>query len=250
MQSYFAAKKRLFTDFSPKIAVTNVQDVYSQRLTATDQFGKGTPYYYQDGKIWICGNSVDIDKLQIFGEFQYSNICCAMAMLPEAQEKAQILLPKLKPVPGRFEKISNNPQVIVDYAHKPEAMRTVLENLRQHTKGRIITVFGCGGDRDAGKRSIMGNIAQELSEVVVVTDDNPRFEEPAIIRKQILKGCMNAIEIDSRDSAIQYAITLAKPEDSVAILGKGQEKFQKIKHMILPFDDVEVARQALAHAVC
>lgn len=240
-EDYFLAKKKLFTDFTPVLAVTNADDPYSARLSATVQFGQGTPYYYKDATLWINGHTVDIKTLKIIGEFQYWNICCAMAMLPEAEEKVATLLPQLKPVPGRFEKIHEKPLIIVDYAHKPDAMRVVLQNLRQYTAGRLITLFGCGGDRDAGKRPIMGQVAHELSDVVIVTDDNPRFEEPAAIRQQILAACKGAIEVDGRLAAIQQAIALAKPEDSIALLGKGNEKYQKIKGETFPFDDVEVA---------
>lgn len=241
-EDYFLAKKKLFTDFSPVLTVTNADDPYSARLPAMVQFGQNTPYYYKNGFIWINGQQIDVKTLRIIGEFQYWNICCAMALLPEAQSKATKLLPSLKPVPGRFEKIHEKPLIVVDYAHKPDAMRVVLQTLRQCTVGRLITVFGCGGDRDAGKRPIMGQIAQELSDVVIVTDDNPRFEESAEIRRQILAACPGAIEAtDGRASAIKQAIAMAKPEDSIALLGKGSEKYQKIKGETFPFDDIEVA---------
>lgn len=240
-EDYFLAKKKLFTDFSPVSSVTNRDDPYSVGLPATKQFGQGTSYYYKDGTIWINGHAVDIKTLNIIGEFQYWNICCAMALLPEVESKVSTLLPQLKPVPGRFEKIHEKPLIIVDYAHKPDAMRVVLQNLRQYTAGRIITLFGCGGDRDAGKRPIMGQVAHELSDVVIVTDDNPRFEEPFAIRQEILAMCPGAIEIDGRASAIKKAVAMASPEDSIALLGKGSEKYQKIKGEVFPFDDVEVA---------
>ena len=160
-------------------------------------------------------------------------------------QKRATLIPQLKPIPGRFEKIHENPLIIVDYAHKPDGMRVVLQNVRQCTRGRLISVFGCGGDRDAGKRPIMGQIAQEFSDVVIITDDNPRFEDPAAIRQQILEGCPHAIEVDGRALAIQQAIAMAKPDDSIALLGKGHEKYQKIKEETFPFDDVEVARTCL-----
>lgn len=240
-EDYFLAKKKLFMDFTPVLAVTNADDPYSAKLPATVQFGQGTPYYYKEGTIWIDGQSIEVKNLQIIGEFQYWNICCAMAMLPEAQSKATVLLPKLKPVPGRFEKIHEKPLIIVDYAHKPDAMRVVLQNLRQYTEGQLITVFGCGGDRDIGKRPIMGQVAHELSDIVIVTDDNPRFEEPADIRRQILATCPGAIEAYDRVAAIRQAIAMAQPEDSIAILGKGSEKYQKIKGEAFPFDDIQVA---------
>lgn len=240
-EDYFLAKRKLFTDFTPAFSVSNADDPYSARLPATVQFGKGTPYFYDSGTIWIKGQAVPVKTLQIIGEFQYWNICCAMALLPEAQPKAAALLPQLKPVPGRFEKIHEKPLIIVDYAHKPDAMRIVLKNLRQYTTGRLITLFGCGGDRDAGKRPMMGQVACELSDIVIVTDDNPRFEDPAAIRQQILEACPDAIEVDGRAEAIKQAIAMANPEDSVALLGKGSEKYQKIKGEVFPFDDVEVA---------
>jgi UDP-N-acetylmuramyl-tripeptide synthetase len=244
-EDYFLAKKKLFTDFAPVLSVTNADDPYSARLPATVQFGQSTPYYYKDGKIWIDGQAVDVNTLRIIGEFQYWNICCAMAMLPEAHSRATELLPQLKAVPGRFEKIHEKPLIIVDYAHKPDAMGVVLQNLRQYTAGKLITVFGCGGDRDAGKRPLMGQVAHKLSDVVIVTDDNPRFEEPATIRLQILANCPGAIETNNRVAAIEQAIAMAKPEDSIAILGKGSEKYQKIKGEVFPFDDIEIALKCM-----
>ena len=242
MEDYFLAKKKLFIDFNPVLSVINADDAYARRLSSTVQFGSGTDYCCRDGFIHIKDQAVDVKNLQIMGEFQYWNICCAMALLPEAQSRAAELLPQLKPIPGRFEKIHDGPFIVVDYAHKPDAMRMVLQNLRQYTKGRLITLFGCGGDRDAGKRPIMGQVAYELSDIVIVTDDNPRFEEPAAIRREILQGCPQAIEAkEGRAIAIKQAIAMAKPEDSIAILGKGSEKHQKIKGEVFPFDDVKVA---------
>lgn len=242
MDTYFAAKKRLFTDFSPTVSVTNVDDPYGKQLQTTHQFGKGTPYYYEDGKIWANGKSVAVDTLQIIGEFQYHNLCCAMALMPE--HDLITLAHKIKPVPGRFEKVHDKPLVIVDYAHKPEAMSVVLENLRPYTKGRLITLFGCGGNRDTGKRPLMGAIAHKLSDIVIVTDDNPRFEDPKEIRRQILQACPNAKEFSDRAEAIRYAASIAMPDDSIAILGKGHENYQKIQDTTVHFDDCEVARHA------
>ena len=135
--------------------------------------------------------------------------------------------------------------IIIDYAHSPDALFSVLNSLRENVKGRIITLFGCGGNRDKAKRKIMGKIASEHSDEVIVTDDNPRTEQPSIIRKEILIGCPNAIEIADRNNAIKYAISKLKKDDLLLIAGKGHESFQTIGTESLPFDDFTVAKEAI-----
>ena len=156
------------------------------------------------------------------------------------------LLSRLQPVRGRLERAvltRTGAPVYVDYAHTPDGLRAAIEALRPDTKGRLIAVFGAGGDRDAGKRPLMGQVAAELADHVIVTDDNPRSENPASIRAAVMAGSPGAQEVDGRRAAIAAAIGRAGPEDIVLVAGKGHEQGQVIGDRVLPFDDVEVARE-------
>jgi UDP-N-acetylmuramoyl-L-alanyl-D-glutamate--2,6-diaminopimelate ligase len=135
--------------------------------------------------------------------------------------------------------------VIVDYAHTPDALETALKALRPFCQGRLVVVFGCGGDRDPGKRPQMGAIAQQLADRVIVTDDNPRSEEPAAIRRAILTACPKAEEVGDREAAIRAALGAMAPGDLVLIAGKGHERGQIVAGKTLPFDDADVARAVL-----
>jgi UDP-N-acetylmuramoyl-L-alanyl-D-glutamate--2,6-diaminopimelate ligase len=134
----------------------------------------------------------------------------------------------------------------VDYAHTPDALSAAIAAMRPHTKGRLILVFGAGGDRDRGKRENMGAIAVSEADVVIVTDDNPRSEVPADIRSEIMQGAIGANEIGDRRAAIAHAIGLATADDIILIAGKGHEQGQIIGDKVLPFDDVQVARECAA----
>ncbi len=156
----------------------------------------------------------------------------------------------LQGVPGRLQQIPGHPKgaaVYVDYAHKPGAIEAVLNALRPHTEGRLICLFGCGGNRDAGKRPIMGRIASGLADMVIVTDDNPRHEDPKLIRAAILEGAPDAEEFADRREAIHWAITQLKKGDVLVIAGKGHEQGQIIGDVVEPFDDVQVAKQAIEY---
>jgi UDP-N-acetylmuramoyl-L-alanyl-D-glutamate--2,6-diaminopimelate ligase len=154
-------------------------------------------------------------------------------------------------VRGRMESVPNNLgiSVLVDYAHKPDALRKVLESLREVCAGRIITVFGCGGDRDRSKRPEMGSIAEELSDISIVTSDNPRTENPLSICEEIIQGYKNKnhyfIELD-RKQAIRKALEIACPGDTVLVAGKGHETYQTFVHHTISFDDRQVV-QELCH---
>jgi len=151
-------------------------------------------------------------------------------------------------VPGRFELVDEGQPftVVVDYAHKPGALENVLRAARELTAGRVLCVFGAGGDRDAGKRPQMGRIASELADVPILTSDNPRSEDPAAIADQVLAGMSSEPEVElDRRAAIARAIELAEPGDVVVIAGKGHERGQEIAGRIVPFDDREVASEAL-----
>jgi UDP-N-acetylmuramoyl-L-alanyl-D-glutamate--2,6-diaminopimelate ligase len=140
----------------------------------------------------------------------------------------------------------NGAPIYVDYAHKPDALQTVLNALRPHVGGRLVVVFGCGGDRDVGKRPIMGEIAYRLADTVIVTDDNPRSERPEAIRAAILAACPGAREIGDRHAAIRAAIVGLAPGDLLVIAGKGHESGQIVGKTVHPFDDAVVAREIVA----
>ena len=161
-------------------------------------------------------------------------------------------LKSLKSVPGRFEKITTDAgfYIIVDYAHTPDGMKQVLSAAKALKPNRIITVFGCGGDRDRLKRPQMGKISSELSDYIIITSDNPRTEEPMKIIEEIIQGIKDTSSsvleiIPDRKSAIKRAIELAKKNDMVMILGKGHETYQVLKDTVVPFDDREVAKEIL-----
>lgn len=161
-------------------------------------------------------------------------------------------LRQFRPAPGRMETIlAGQPfAVVVDYAHTPDALERLLRTTRTLTKGRIITVFGCGGDRDTGKRSLMGRVAARLGAWTIVTDDNPRSEDPQAIRQAILQGCRQESgqveEVPDRAQAIARAVALARPDDALLIAGKGHETVQITAHGSQPFDDIKTARHCLA----
>lgn len=193
-------------------------------------------------------------ELPLIGEFQAINAVSAAALalaLSEAPDAVFAAMATLKPVKGRMEHVGESRSgghVFVDYAHTPDGLDVLLRAARPHAPGRIIAVFGCGGDRDADKRPKMGAIAARQADVVIVTDDNPRSEEPAAIRKQILAAAPGAIEIGDRAQAIREAVSLLKAGDALMIAGKGHETGQIVKGVTYPFSDQEVARAALESA--
>ena len=153
---------------------------------------------------------------------------------------------RVQPVRGRMERAvitRAGAPVYVDYAHTPDALRAAIEALRPHVTGRLITVFGAGGDRDKGKRPEMGRIAVEMSDHVIVTDDNPRSEDSATIRAEILAAATGAEDVADRRAAIARAIEMAGPRDIILLAGKGHEQGQIVGDRVIPFDDVEVARE-------
>jgi len=155
-------------------------------------------------------------------------------------------LARLQPVRGRLERAviaRGGAPVYVDYAHTPDALEAAIAALKPHAGGKLIIVFGAGGDRDQGKREEMGKIAATMADHVIVTDDNPRTESAAAIRAMVLKGVPDATEIGNRRDAIGAAINEAGPEDIVLIAGKGHEQGQIVGDLVLPFDDVAVARE-------
>lgn len=190
--------------------------------------------------------------LPLIGAYQAANaLISAGLVIASGGDAARTLgnLSRLQPVRGRLERavISRaGAPVYVDYAHTPDALEAAIVALRPHTKHRLILVFGAGGDRDTGKRKEMGIIAARDADVAIVTDDNPRSEDPALIRRAILKGCPKATEIGDRRAAIATAIEMAGADDIIVIAGKGHEQGQIVGTMVLPFDDVAVARECAA----
>jgi UDP-N-acetylmuramoyl-L-alanyl-D-glutamate--2,6-diaminopimelate ligase/murE/murF fusion protein len=199
-------------------------------------------------------------RLHLAGRFNVYNVMSAVgAALAENIEPAiiQKVLESFTAVSGRFELVrtgndSQDFSIIVDYAHTPDGVENVLKTARQIAKARIISVFGCGGDRDRTKRPIMGRLAAELSDVVIATSDNPRTEDPEFILSQVEEGVLEKIgskhheKIIDRKEAIFRAVELAQKDDIVVILGKGHEDYQILKDKTIHFDDKEVARAAVA----
>ncbi|MGH6705338.1 MAG: glutamate ligase domain-containing protein, partial [Sphingomicrobium sp.] len=191
-------------------------------------------------------------SLPLIGAYQVNNVLTAAGLaLATGADWATTLagMGRVSPVRGRLERavISRaGAPVYIDYAHTPDAVEAAIEALRPHVEGRLITVLGAGGDRDEGKRPEMAAVAARLSDVVIVTDDNPRSEEPAAIRRAMLAGAPSATEIGDRRDAIAAAIAMAKSGDIVLVAGKGHEQGQIIGEKVLPFDDVTVARECAA----
>ena len=191
-------------------------------------------------------------NLPLIGGYQAANALLSAALvIATGGEPAATLagLARLQPVRGRLERAAiakSGAPIYVDYAHTPDALEAAVAALRPHVAGRLILVFGAGGDRDQGKRAPMGKVAAEQADVVIVTDDNPRGEDAAAIRRDVLEGAPGATEIGDRRAAIAHAIEIARADDIVLVAGKGHEQGQIVGDMVLPFDDVAVAREVAA----
>jgi UDP-N-acetylmuramoyl-L-alanyl-D-glutamate--2,6-diaminopimelate ligase len=199
----------------------------------------------------VAGGTIHEIDIPLAGEFQIFNALVAAGMAianGTNAETALAALRKLQGAPGRLDlagRTKHGAPIYVDYAHKPEALEHVLRSVRPFTSGRVIVVFGCGGDRDKGKRPIMGEIASRLADVVIVTDDNPRSEVPATIRAEILAGAPDATEIADRAEAIRAAVSMLRDGDTLIVAGKGHENGQTIGDKTIPFLDHEHVRDAL-----
>jgi UDP-N-acetylmuramoyl-L-alanyl-D-glutamate--2,6-diaminopimelate ligase len=191
-------------------------------------------------------------NIPLIGAYQAANVLTAAGLvLATGGDLATTFanLSRVQPVRGRLERAvitRAGAPVYVDYAHTPDAIESAIEALRPHAKGRLITVFGAGGDRDVGKRPEMGAVAARLSDLVIVTDDNPRSEDPAAIRRDILAGAPSAKEVGGRREAIAEAVAEANADDIILLAGKGHEQGQIVGDLVLPFDDVTVARECAA----
>ena len=271
MEAYFEAKMRLFDEVASEnaTAVIWADDEWSPkaiarakerplRLITVGTQGQGITLLSREPT--QLGQTLEISvqgevskvKLPLIGAYQAANalVSAGIAIASGCDAEEVIAnLARLQPVRGRLERAAisrSGAPVYVDYAHTPDGLEAAIAALRPHTKGKLILVFGAGGDRDAGKRPIMGEIATRDADVVIVTDDNPRTEDPAEIRRQVLSGAPAALNIGDRREAIAEAIRLAAAEDIVMIAGKGHEVGQIIGDKVYPFDDVEVARECAA----
>ncbi len=197
----------------------------------------------------LLGKPYTLD-VPLVGAFQVMNILAALGLVIGTggdMANALSVIPKFTGVPGRLEQVvrlANGASVYIDYAHTPMALANILNTLRPHTKSKLRVVFGCGGDRDSGKRPEMGKIAEMLADDIIVTDDNPRSENPALIRTAILAVTQRAKEVADRREAIYVALKGLAPGDILVIAGKGHEKMQIIGDKTIPFDDAAVAREA------
>jgi UDP-N-acetylmuramoyl-L-alanyl-D-glutamate--2,6-diaminopimelate ligase len=247
MEEYFQAKRRLFVEGAPPAAV-NIGDEYGGRLAA--ELPDALTFGFADGAAVGPAALEGID-LKLRGRFNAENALGAIAaarLLGIDHDAVARGLESVRGVPGRFETIDEGQPfaVIVDYAHKPVALETLLRTTRDLATGRVICVFGCGGDRDREKRPQMGRIASELADVVIVTNDNPRSEDPQAIVDAIVAGAVGDVEVEpDRAVAIARAIESARDGDVVLIAGKGAEQGQEFAERTIPFDDREAAREAL-----
>ena len=269
---YLHAKLRLFAELAPPgaVAVVNADAAHAKDFIATakarglklltvGEAGEALKLTartaHADGqalRILYRGRPYDV-ALPLAGAFQASNALVAAALaigLGDPVEKVFASLETLTGAPGRLEKIAYGAKgapIYVDYAHKPDALETVLTTLRPHIAGKLHVVFGCGGDRDAGKRPIMGEIAARLADAVIVTDDNPRSEDASAIRRAILARCPGAREIADRAEAISVAVAALGPEDTLVVAGKGHEEGQIVGDTVRPFSDrIEAVKAAIA----
>ncbi len=272
MEEYFEAKARLFTPERARVALVNADDPYGRRLieraaVPTRSFSRGGEAHWvatdvvptgTGSRFTLRGPGGDLPvEVPLPGDFNVANAVCAVAGLAELGFDAGTVaegLARTSGVPGRMEPVDVGQgfTAVVDYAHKPDAVAAVLRSLRGGCTGRLMIVIGAGGDRDRGKRPVMGEIAARLADVVVVTDDNPRSEDPAAIRAEMLAGARTAAgsaaevhEVGDRREAIRLAVSLARAGDCLVVAGKGHETGQEVAGRKHPFDDRDELRSAL-----
>jgi len=269
IKAYLAAKLRLFSELLPvgAPAVVNADAEHAGEVTAAARASARTVMsvgrsgealrleavvregFAQKLHVAYGGQRCQLD-FPLPGDYQASNALLAAGLGIAAGETANRVLPslgQLKGVTGRLEIVGRvrGGLIVIDYAHKPDALKAALQALRGFAPGHIICVLGCGGDRDRGKRPMMGAIATELADLVIVTDDNPRSERPETIRAEILVGCSRAREIADRAEAIRAGVRLLGAGDVLLIAGKGHETGQIVGTTVLPFSDHEAVHAAL-----
>jgi UDP-N-acetylmuramoyl-L-alanyl-D-glutamate--2,6-diaminopimelate ligase len=276
VEDYFAAKASLFTPARSRRALVNVDDAHGRRLVAECSVPVRTysvrdadaDWHVSDVRLEPTGSCFTVHppagdpfpaSVPITGDFNVSNALCAIAALGEAGFDAAAVaeaMGRSGGVPGRLEQVDAGQEflAVVDYAHKPDAVSAALTTLRPLTPGRLVVVIGAGGDRDPGKRPLMGEIAARLADVLVVTDDNPRSEDPAAIRAEVRAGAetvpvgerAEVHEVGDRRAAIRLAVGLAEAGDTVVVAGKGHETGQVVGDRTLRFDDRDVLLEEMA----
>ena len=271
MDAYFEAKMRLFEELLPsgKPAVIWTDDPKSDQVVGIAQRRghevmtvgrKGETLRLVEQNPTALGQKLLLEHggrqhrlaLPLIGAYQAANVLTAAGLVLATGGKWDdtfAAMQRVAPVRGRLERAvisRGGVPVYIDYAHTPDALEAAIAALRPHVEGRLITVFGAGGDRDQGKRPEMGRVATELSDIVIVTDDNPRSEDPARIRADVMAGASGATEVGGRREAIAEAIRIAREGDIVLVAGKGHETGQIIGDKVLPFDDALVARECAA----
>ncbi len=275
VEEYFQAKASLFTPERARRGLVNVDDEHGRRLLAEARIPM-TTYAVEPGaeadwratgvEATVSGSRFVVEgpggvrvgtEILVPGAFNVSNALCAVALLAEAGLDPVLVaesLARVSGVPGRLERVDAGQDflAVVDYAHKPDAVEAALSSLRERTSGRLIVVLGAGGDRDRGKRPLMGEVAARLADLLVVTDDNPRTEDPAAIRGEVLAGAREVgaagaevHEEGDRRAAIRHAVAQAGPGDTVVVAGKGHETGQEVAGVVHPFDDRVELRSAL-----
>ncbi|WP_026867876.1 UDP-N-acetylmuramoyl-L-alanyl-D-glutamate--2,6-diaminopimelate ligase [Hyphomicrobium zavarzinii] len=269
-EAYLAAKLRLFEELLPPGApavvnadgaragdVVRAAEKRGLRLVTVGAKGEtvrleklGRDGFAQTLTVRHAGRTYDV-HLPLIGTYQVENALVAAGLAIAVGEDPAVVIPALEGlsgVKGRLEIVGekNGALAVVDYAHKPEALEAALDGVRPFVTGKLICVFGCGGDRDRGKRPIMGAISAARADVTIVTDDNPRTEEPAAIRAEILAAAPSATEVGDRAEAIRTAVRLMQPGDVVLVAGKGHETGQIVGQTVIPFSDHDCLRAALA----
>jgi UDP-N-acetylmuramoyl-L-alanyl-D-glutamate--2,6-diaminopimelate ligase len=250
MELYYEAKRRLFGDVP---AAVNVGDPWGLRLA--EELGGDVLTFGFAEEAEVGPPALEGIALRLRGRFNAENALAAIAasrLLGIDPEAVRAGIESVAGVPGRFEEVDEGQPftVLVDYAHTPDSLKNVLRTAREVADARVICVFGCGGDRDREKRPLMGRVASELADVVVVTSDNPRSEDPAAIIAEVVDGAVGEVGIEpDRRAAIAGAVGEARPGDVVVIAGKGHEQGQEIGGAVSPFDDRAVAREALRDLV-
>jgi UDP-N-acetylmuramoyl-L-alanyl-D-glutamate--2,6-diaminopimelate ligase len=275
LDDYFAAKARLFTREHSRRGLTNIDDAHGRELLERAEVpmitfspnGGPADWRAEDVHTGHAESTFTVVgpegfrapvRLPLPGGFNVANALCAIALAAEGGlDPAEVAegLATGPGVPGRMERVDEGQDfvAVVDYAHKPDALEALLEALRPLTPGRLLLVLGAGGDRDPGKRPLMGEIGARLADVLVVTDDNPRTEDPAGVRAAILGGASTGtaevIEEGDRRQAIRVAVEQATSGDTVVVAGKGHETGQQVGDTVLPFDDRDELRAALREKV-
>lgn len=275
MEAYFEAKSKLFTEIlaSQGVAVINNDSEYANSLKLLVQargvrvltYGLNSTADLRATAITLHNSSIEFDlvtaqqtwhqvRVPVVSAFQIENILCAIGMVMAQNvplEKIVSVLPQLTSAVGRMQLAGTTREgaaIYVDYAHTPDALIRALQALKAHLfdPGKLQVVFGCGGNRDTGKRAAMGAAAEAFADVVYVTDDNPRLEDASFIRAQVLAGCPKGLEVPDRYIAIEKAINGLKSKDILLIAGKGHETGQTVLNEIIPFCDVQVVQEILA----